>query len=172
VIISNCSNNYGPFQFPEKLIPKTVLSAREGKAIEVYGNGLNVRDWLFVDDHVEALLRMLQAGRPSQTYTVGGRSERTNLAVVENICALLDELAPAQKPHRELITFVADRPGHDLRYGVDTTRITRELAWEPTRNFGQGLRETVQWYLEREDWWRPIRECSHGGERLGLRQTV
>ena len=172
VVISNCSNNYGPFQFPEKLIPNTILNAREGNAIEVYGNGRNVRDWLYVDDHVEALLRMLQSGRPGRTYTVGGRSERTNLAVVESICALLDELAPAQKSHRDQITFVADRPGHDLRYGVNTTRIRRELAWEPSRSFEQGLRETVQWYLEREDWWRPIRERTHNGERLGLRRTV
>jgi dTDP-glucose 4,6-dehydratase len=171
-LVSNCSNNYGPFQFPEKLIPTAILNGLEGKAIEVYGDGLNVRDWLFVDDHVEALLRMVQAGEPGRTYCVGGQSERTNLAVVKAICGLLDEMAPAGRAHEELITFVQDRPGHDRRYAIDASRISSELGWSPRHAFEPGLCETVRWYLDRADWWRPIREARHDGGRLGLGRTA
>lgn len=171
-IVSNCSNNYGPFQFPEKLIPTVILNGLEGKPIDVYGDGLNVRDWLFVDDHVEALIRMIEAGEPGRTYSVGGESERTNIAVVRAICALLDEMAPAGRPHEQLIAFVQDRPGHDRRYAVDASRLAAELEWTPRHRFEQGLRETVRWYLDRPDWWRPIREARHAGTRLGLRRTV
>jgi dTDP-glucose 4,6-dehydratase len=167
-LVSNCSNNYGPFQFPEKLIPTAILNGLEGKPIEVYGDGLNVRDWLFVDDHVEALLRMVQAGKPGSTYCVGGQSERTNLAVVKAICGLLDEMAPAGRAHEELITFVEDRPGHDRRYAIDASRIRSELGWTPRHAFEPGLRETVRWYLDHAEWWRPIREARHAGGRLGL----
>jgi dTDP-glucose 4,6-dehydratase len=172
VIISNCSNNYGPFQFPEKLIPTAILNAKEGWPIDVYGDGGNVRDWLHVNDHVEALLQILEAGQPGRTYNVGGHSERTNIAVVEAICALLDEMAPGPKPHCELMRFVADRPGHDRRYAIDTTRITSELGWAPIHTFEQGLRETVGWYLGHEDWWRPLRAKHHAGGRLGLKRVV
>ena len=172
VIISNCSNNYGPFQFPEKLIPTVILNAREGRPVDVYGDGGNVRDWLHVDDHVDAMVRMLEGGRPGRTYVVGGDSERTNIAVVEGICALLDEMAPGATPHRELIQFVEDRPGHDRRYAIDASRIRSELGWAPAHTFDQGLRETVQWYLDHESWWRQLREKRHGGDRLGLKREV
>lgn len=171
-IISNCSNNYGPFQFPEKLIPTVILNAREGRPVDVYGDGGNVRDWLHVDDHVSALLLMLEAGQPGRTYAVGGNSERTNIAVVESICALLDEMAPKAAPHRELIRFVDDRPGHDRRYAIDASRIASELGWAPAHTFERGLRETVGWYLDHEDWWRPLREKRHAGDRLGLKRVV
>jgi dTDP-glucose 4,6-dehydratase len=171
-LVSNCSNNYGPFQFPEKLIPTVILNGLERKTVEVYGDGLNVRDWLFVDDHVEALVRMVQAGHPGRTYCVGGNSERTNLAVVKAICGLLDEMAPAGRPHETLIAFVEDRPGHDRRYAIDASSISSDLGWTPRHDFEQGLRETVRWYLDRADWWRPIREARHAGTRLGLRRTV
>ena len=172
VIISNCSNNYGPFQFPEKLIPTVILNAREGRPVDLYGDGGNVRDWLHVDDHVDALLRMSQVGRPGRTYVVGGNGERTNMAVVEGICALLDEMAPGAKPYRELVQFVEDRPGHDRRYAIDPSRIRSELDWAPARTFGEGLRETVRWYLDNEVWWRPLREKRHAGDRLGLKRVV
>jgi len=169
VVISNCSNNYGPYQFPEKLIPLTTLNALEGKPIDVYGDGRQVRDWLHVDDHVAALMAMLERGAPGETYCVGGRSERANIDVVEAICEHLDALAPGGASRRGLIRFVADRPGHDRRYAIDCSKIERELGWRPLVSFEDGLRETVRWYLERRDWWAPIRERRHGGARIGLR---
>ena len=170
VLISNCSNNYGPFQFPEKLIPLAILNALEGRPIPVYGDGLNVRDWLHVNDHVEALTLIAASGRIGETYNVGGRNERTTLQVVQTICALLDEMKPrAGGSHADLIAFVTDRPGHDRRYAIDATKLEDELGWRADHRFADGLRETVQWYLERDDWWRPIRDGRFAGERLGLR---
>jgi dTDP-glucose 4,6-dehydratase len=168
VMVANCSNNYGPHQFPEKLIPLTLLSALEGRPIPVYGKGENVRDWLFVEDHARALARILDAGEIGETYVIGGRAERTNLDVVGLVCDLVDEMSPRQGggQRRELIGFVADRPGHDLRYAVDCSKLERDLGWRPEVTFEEGLRRTVRWYLDREDWWRPIRE-RYAGERLG-----
>lgn len=170
VVLSNCSNNYGPCQFPEKLIPLMVLKGLAGEALPVYGKGDNVRDWLYVEDHAEALRSILRNGAPGRSYNVGGNSERTNLQVVHAICDILDEIRPAQKPRRELIHFVADRPGHDLRYAIDATRIANELGWRPRQSFESGLRETVQWYLDNESWWRRIQDGSYRGERLGLEE--
>ena len=170
VVTSNCSNNYGPYQFPEKLIPLTILNALEGKPLPVYGDGKNVRDWLFVNDHADALRLVLTEGKPGETYCIGGASERANIDVVHAICDLLDSIAPDARigARRNLITFVRDRPGHDHRYAIDTSKITNELGWRPTRTFEQGLAETVRWYLDRSDWWQPIREGKYRGERLGL----
>jgi len=167
-VISNCSNNYGPFHFPEKLIPLTVLNAIEGKPLPVYGDGQNVRDWLYVDDHVRALTQVLTAGRLGHKYNVGGRSERTNLQVVEGICDILDDLVPTRGSRRRLITFVTDRPGHDRRYAIDPSKIERELGWRALESFETGLRKTVRWYLDNRAWWQPLREGTYGGERLGL----
>jgi dTDP-glucose 4,6-dehydratase len=167
-IITNCSNNYGQWHFPEKLIPLVILNALEGKSLPVYGDGRQVRDWLFVEDHVDALVLALQQGRPGQTYNVGGRSERTNLDVVQNICDLLDRLKPADRPRRELIRFVEDRPGHDRRYAIDCSKVERELGWTRRETFESGLEKTVHWYLDNEAWWRPIREKVYDGRRLGL----
>ena len=170
VVISNCSNNYGPYQFPEKLIPLTILNALEGKPLPVYGDGKNVRDWLFVNDHAEALRLLVTAGKPGETYCIGGASERANIDVVHAICDHLDAIAPDSKigPRRNLITFVRDRPGHDHRYAIDAAKIANEFGWRPTRTFEQGLAETVRWYLDRRDWWQPIRDGKYRGERLGL----
>lgn len=179
VLVTNCSNNYGPYQFPEKLIPLMILQALEGQPLPVYGRGDNVRDWLYVDDHARALLRILEAGRVGETYLIGGRSERTNLEVVRALCALLDEMRPIGRnpdfrgpPHarryEELITFVPDRPGHDRRYAMDPTRLEQELGWRPRESFESGLRKTVAWYLENRWWWEPIRSGRYRGERLGL----
>jgi dTDP-glucose 4,6-dehydratase len=172
VIVANCSNNYGPYQFPEKLIPLTLLSALEGRPIPVYGKGENVRDWLYVEDHARALGAILTTGAVGETYLIGGGAERANLDVVRLVCDLVDELSPRQGggSRRELIGFVADRPGHDLRYAVDCSKLERELGWRPAVSFEEGLRRTVAWYLEREDWWRPIRE-RYAGERLGKTAT-
>ena len=169
-LLTNCSNNYGPFQFPEKLIPLVILAAREGKPLPVYGKGENVRDWLYVEDHCRALRRVLAAGRAGESYNIGGDSERSNLAVVSAICDLVDELCPTAptRPCRELVTFVADRPGHDLRYAMDATRIKTELGWQPTESFETGLRRTVQWYLEHDDWANRVTSGKYRGERLGL----
>ena len=167
-LISNCSNNYGPYHFPEKLIPLVILNAIEGQPLPVYGDGQHRRDWLYVDDHVRALVAILTRGKVGEKYNVGGRSERTNLAIVQTICDILDELVPAPRCRRELISFVADRPGHDRRYAIDCTKIERELAWRPLESFDAGLRKTVQWYLDNPSWWRPLRERIYGGERLGL----
>ena len=167
VIVSNCSNNYGPHHFPEKLIPLTVLNALEGKPLPVYGDGSNVRDWLYVEDHAAALHLIATTGRPGETYNVGGRNERTNLQVVHAICDLLDELAPGAGSRRELVTFVPDRPGHDRRYAIDAAKVETELGWRAKETFESGLRKTVQWYLDRRDWWEPLRE-RYSGQRLGL----
>ena len=167
-LISNCSNNYGPYQFPEKLIPLTILNARDGKPLPVYGTGSNVRDWLYVDDHARALLLILQTGRVGETYNVGGRNEQTNLAVVERICELMDIYAPSGAPYRRLITFVADRPGHDLRYAIDATKLETELQWRAQETFATGLEKTVRWYLANEAWWGPLRRNVYAGSRLGI----
>jgi dTDP-glucose 4,6-dehydratase len=168
VLVSNCSNNYGPRQFPEKLIPLVLLNALEGRPLPVYGDGSNVRDWLHVEDHARALHAVLTRGAPGRTYCVGGDSERSNLSVVEAICDLLDQRRPAAAPRRDLVTFVADRPGHDARYAVDAGRITAELGWTPRETFETGLAATVDWYLANESWWRPLRGRYEGG-RLGLK---
>jgi dTDP-glucose 4,6-dehydratase len=171
VLISNCSNNYGPYHFPEKLIPLVILNALEGRPLPVYGDGGNVRDWLYVEDHAEALHRILTCGAPGRSYNVGGRNERTNLQVVQTICDLVDAAAPplASGPRRGLIAFVADRPGHDRRYAIDPTRIETELGWAPETGFEDGIRKTVAWYLDRQDWWGPLR-ARYDGQRLGLKR--
>jgi dTDP-glucose 4,6-dehydratase len=167
VIVSNCSNNYGAYQFPEKLIPLAVLNALEGLPLPVYGKGENVRDWLFVDDHVAALDLIAARGRVGETYNVGGGNERRNVDVVRAICAVLDRLVPAERPREELITFVADRPGHDARYAIDAGKLERELGWRARHTFESGLEKTMRWYLDNDWWWRPLR-TSYAGERLGL----
>jgi dTDP-glucose 4,6-dehydratase len=170
VVMTNCSNNYGPYQFPEKLIPLMILNALEGKPLPVYGKGENVRDWLFVDDHVRALLLVLERGRLGEEYNVGGNSERRNLDVVREICRLLDELVPGSKhrPHEKLITYVQDRPGHDLRYAIDAGKIRDELGWQPQETFASGLRKTVQWYLDNRAWCEAVQGRGYRRERLGL----
>ena len=168
VVLSNCSNNYGPFHFPEKLIPLTILNALEEKPLPVYGNGANVRDWLFVEDHAHALELVATEGMPGQSYNVGGRCERSNLSVVETICDTLDQLRPRRGgSYRELIAFVPDRPGHDRRYAIDASKIERELGWRPAETFESGLAKTVRWYIENDWWWKPIRDGQYTGERLG-----
>jgi dTDP-glucose 4,6-dehydratase len=168
--VTNCSNNYGPYHFPEKLIPLTILNALAEQPLPVYGRGENVRDWLFVDDHAAALLHVLQGGRVGETYLVSGREERRNIDVVRRICELMDEYAPRPggRPHADLITFVTDRPGHDLRYAVDSSKLQRELGWRPAESFDSGLRKTVRWYLESRSWWERVRSGVYRGERLGL----
>lgn len=168
VLVSNCSNNYGPRQFPEKLIPLTILNALEGRALPVYGAGRNIRDWLHVEDHARALHTILARGEPGRSYNVGAQCERTNIEVVNRICAAMDRLRPAGAPHARLIAFVPDRPGHDLRYAIDATRIVGELGWQPEIGFDEGLERTVRWYIDNPDWWRPLRETVYRGERLGL----
>lgn len=167
-VISNCSNNYGPYHFPEKLIPLVALNALEYKAIPVYGDGSNVRDWLYVRDHARALVLILTKGRTGERYNVGGSNERTNLQVVHSICDTLDRLRPGSAPRRELIEFVPDRPGHDARYAIDASKLKNELGWNADEDFESGLRKTILWYLENEQWWRPLREKKYAGERLGL----
>ena len=162
-LTTNCSNNYGRFQFPEKLIPLMILNAREGKALPVYGDGKNVRDWLYVEDHCEAIATVLRGGQPGETYNIGGWNEKANLEIVQTICDLLDEMAPrAAGSRRELITFVKDRPGHDRRYAMDARKIERELGWKPKATFEDGLRKTVRWYLENEEW---VRDVTSGAYR-------
>jgi dTDP-glucose 4,6-dehydratase len=168
VIVSNCSNNYGPRQFPEKLIPLMILAALEGRPLPVYGDGGNVRDWLYVEDHARALGLILARGRAGETYNVGGRNERTNLDVVTQVCAIMDRMRPDGAPHARLITFVADRPGHDRRYAIDATKLEAELGWRARETFETGIEKTVAWYLANEDWWRPLRERVYDGGRLGL----
>jgi dTDP-glucose 4,6-dehydratase len=170
VCISNCSNNYGPYQLPEKLIPLTILNALEGKPLPVYGAGTNIRDWLFVDDHVSALIAVAQKGHAGEGYNVGGLNERRNIDVVMRICEILDRLAPKAFPHADLITYVTDRPGHDQRYAIDATKITMELGWKAQETFETGLEKTVQWYLDNQAWWAPLR--GHSGQRLGLTKTA
>jgi dTDP-glucose 4,6-dehydratase len=167
-IISNCSNNYGPYHFPEKLIPLMILNALHGKPLPVYGAGSNVRDWLYVDDHAAALDVVVTRGRIGEKYNVGGRNERTNMDVVTTICAILDRLRPAAAPHARLITHVADRPGHDQRYAIDASKLESELGWRACETFDTGIEKTVAWYLANEWWWRPLRETVYAGERLGL----
>jgi len=168
VLVTNCSNNYGPFHFPEKLIPVTILSALAGRPIPVYGQGENVRDWLFVEDHAAALLTALTRGRVGETYTIGGDSEARNIDIVRMICAILDRLRPDGAPRQRLITFVADRPGHDLRYAIDAGKIRAELGWAPTVTLEQGLERTVRWYLDNAPWWRALQARDGVGLRLGL----
>ena len=169
VVVSNCSNNYGPFHFPEKLIPLVILNALEGRTLPVYGDGSNVRDWLYVEDHARALALIVAEGRPGETYNVGGRNERTNLQVVQAVCDLVDAMAGPLRSgaRRGLIAFVADRPGHDHRYAIDATKLETELGWRAREDFDSGLRRTVRWYLDRRDWWEPLR-VRYAGERLGL----
>jgi dTDP-glucose 4,6-dehydratase len=168
VVMSNCSNNYGPYHFPEKLIPLMIINALEGKKLPVYGNGLNVRDWLYVDDHAEALLTVATKGRIGESYNIGGHNEKTNLEVVQAICAILDEIKPdPQGPRERLISHVTDRPGHDARYAIDAGKIGRELGWKPKESFETGLRRTVAWYLANPRWWGDIRSGVYRGERLG-----
>jgi dTDP-glucose 4,6-dehydratase len=172
VVLSNCSNNFGPFHFPEKLIPLAIINAIESEPLPVYGRGANVRDWLFVEDHAVALEWVLMRGRVGESYNVGARSERTNLAVVETICDILDRKRPLAggRSRRELISFVEDRPGHDLRYAIDPTKIETELGWRPQHSFEDALEATVDWYLANEWWWRPIRDERYAGARLGTAQ--
>ncbi len=169
VVISNCSNNYGPLQFPEKLIPLCITKALRGEKLPIYGTGANVRDWLFVDDHARALYLILEKGRLGEKYNVGGASELTNIQVIHKLCDILDELLPHSlyKPHKNLITFVADRPGHDERYAMDFSKLKKELGWSPAVAFDQGLRDTVAWYLSNQNWCESIRARKYAGERLG-----
>ena len=167
VVVSNCSNNYGPYHFPEKLIPLVILNAVNGEALPVYGKGENVRDWLYVEDHARALDLIAEQGRIGERYNVGGRNERRNIDVVRKICAILDELMPANRPREELIDFVSDRPGHDARYAIDASKLENELGWRAQENFDSGIEKTVRWYLENDWWWRPLRE-RYSGQRLGL----
>ncbi|WLI09273.1 dTDP-glucose 4,6-dehydratase [Pseudomonas sp. FP597] len=171
VLVTNCSNNYGPYHFPEKLIPHVILNAIHGRPLPVYGDGLQVRDWLFVEDHARALCEVLCRGAVGETYNIGGHNEKTNIEVVETLCALLEELAP-DKPagverYRDLITFVKDRPGHDLRYAIDAGKIARELGWQPHETFESGIRKTVQWYLQNKTWWQRVLNGQYRPERLG-----
>ncbi len=170
VVVSNCSNNYGPFHFPEKLIPLTIINALEGKHLPVYGKGENVRDWLYVEDHARALDLIAERGRPGETYNVGGRNEQRNIDVVRRICAVLDDLVPAATPREGLIEFVTDRPGHDARYAIDASKLETELGWRAAEDFESGIAKTVRWYLDNDWWWRPLRD-HYAGERLGLVTT-
>ncbi len=169
-LATNCSNNYGPYHFPEKLIPLTIIRALRGESLPVYGKGENVRDWLHVEDHAEALTLVLRKGRPGETYNVGGDSERRNLDVVRAICTTLDDALPnsVNRPHEKLMQFVTDRPGHDQRYAIDAGKIRSELGWRPRHNFDDGLRETVRWYLDNRGWWERVMSGAYRGERLGL----
>ncbi|NSZ56195.1 GDP-mannose 4,6-dehydratase, partial [Agrobacterium vitis] len=166
-VVSNCSNNYGPFHFPEKLIPLMIINAMEGKPLPVYGNGANIRDWLYVEDHARALDIIAERGQIGETYNVGGRNERRNIDVVTRVCALMDELHPSGTPHEKLIQYVTDRPGHDARYAIDATRLETELGWKAQENFETGIEKTVKWYLENRWWWEPLRQ-GYDGSRLGL----
>jgi dTDP-glucose 4,6-dehydratase len=171
VIITNCSNNYGPYHFPEKLIPHVILNAIHGKSLPIYGDGSQIRDWLYVEDHAKALIKVVTNGQIGETYNIGGHNEKTNLEVVETICDLLEELAPKKpagvKNYRDLITFVKDRPGHDVRYAIDASKIERELGWVPEETFETGLRKTVQWYLDNRQWWERVLSGAYRLERLG-----
>jgi dTDP-glucose 4,6-dehydratase len=169
-LITNCSNNYGPYQFPEKLIPLMILNALEGKPLPVYGDGQNIRDWLYVEDHCRAIALVAEKGRPGETYNVGGAAERTNLWLVEQLCQILDELVPnsVYAPHINLVNYVTDRPGHDRRYAIDFRKLNQELGWSPQENIESGLRKTVQWYLDNPDWCKAVMSQNYGRERLGL----
>lgn len=167
IVVSNCSNNYGPYHFPEKLIPLVILNALEGKPLPVYGTGANIRDWLYVEDHARALDVIAERGRIGETYNVGGRNERRNIDVVKRICGLMNELRPAERPHEELIRYVDDRPGHDARYAIDASKLETELGWKAQENFDTGIAKTVRWYLDNQWWWAPLRQ-GYSGQRLGL----
>lgn len=167
-IVTNCSNNYGPWQFPEKLIPLMIINCLKGEKLPVYGQGLNVRDWLHVEDHARALWHALRFGKPGECYCIGGGEERKNIEVVHEICRLLDELAPKASSHRELISYVHDRPGHDQRYAIDAAKAQRELQWRPQESFASGLRGTVNWYLQNRDWWESVHSSVYRGQRLGI----
>lgn len=169
VVLTNCSNNYGPYHFPEKLIPVVILNALAGREIPVYGQGKNVRDWLYVEDHADALLLVLEKGALGRSYNIGGENEAQNIEIVQKICALLDEMHPKGAPHARLITYVADRPGHDLRYAIDPSRIRSELGWRPSVTLDEGLRKTVRWYLDNEAWWKPLQARTGVGQRLGTK---
>lgn len=168
VIVTNCSNNYGPYHFPEKLIPLVILNALEGKPLPVYGKGEQIRDWLFVEDHARALYKVVTEGEVGETYNIGGHNEKQNVEVVETICSLLNELVPQQSDYKDKITFVADRPGHDIRYAIDASKIERELGWKPTETFETGLRKTVEWYLSNKKWCQRVQDGSYQRERLGV----
>ncbi len=170
VVVSNCSNNYGPFHFPEKLIPLVILNALHGQPLPVYGNGANIRDWLYVEDHARALDVIAERGRIGETYNVGGRNERRNIDVVKRICSLMDDLRPSGKPHESLIQYVTDRPGHDARYAIDATKLETELGWKAQENFDSGIEKTVRWYIDNEWWWAPLRK-GYAGQRLGIIKT-
>ena len=172
IIVTNTSNNYGPYHFPEKLIPVVILNALAGKPIPVYGQGLNVRDWLYVEDHADALLTVLARGQNGRSYNIGGENEARNIDLVQMICAILDRLRPADSPYDSLITYVTDRPGHDLRYAIDPARIRSELGWRPSVTLQQGLEKTVQWYLDNEARWRPLQARAGVGKRLGTAQGM
>jgi dTDP-glucose 4,6-dehydratase len=167
VIVTNCSNNYGPYQFPEKLIPLMILNALEAKALPVYGDGKNIRDWLYVEDHVSALATVLAKGTPGETYNIGGQCELSNLEVVNTLCGILDGIYPDKAPHKDLIEFVQDRPGHDFRYAMDISKIQTELGWSPAETFTSGIQKTVQWYIDNPVWWQAILDGSYQLERLG-----
>ena len=168
IVISNCSNNYGPYQFPEKLIPVVIMAAVEGRPIPIYGKGENVRDWLYVEDHAGALLQIVEHGAPFETYNVGGHGECANLKLVQMICAILDEIRPTNRLYSDLITFVKDRPGHDMRYAIDAAKLTSELGWSPKTDLNDGLRKTVTWYLDNQDWLADLKARQGVGQRLGL----
>jgi len=172
VVITNCSNNYGPYQFPEKLIPLVTLNALAGKPLPIYGKGDQIRDWLYVEDHARALVKVVFEGKDGETYNIGGHNEKTNLEVVKTVCKILDELRPKHPgdigKYEELITYVADRPGHDVRYAIDATKIKNELGWVPDETFHSGIRKTITWYLENETWWSRVLDGSYQGQRLGL----
>jgi dTDP-glucose 4,6-dehydratase len=172
VLVTNCSNNYGPYHFPEKLIPLVIINALEGKPLPIYGEGTQVRDWLYVEDHARALIKVLFEGEIGETYNIGGHNEKRNIDVVMSVCSVLDELAPCQldgiEKYEELITFVPDRPGHDFRYAIDASKIEKELGWRPEETFESGLRKTVQWYIKNDDWWRRVIDGSYQGQRLGV----
>ena len=172
VMITNCSNNYGPFQFPEKLIPLMLINALEEERLPVYGDGQQRRDWLFVTDHCSAIERVLEAGQPGRVYNIGGNAEMANLDVIHLLCDLIDERDPGKRPRRDLIQFVTDRPGHDRRYAIDATRIRDELGWEPSVDFATGLAATVDWYLANRDWWQRIRDGRYRSERLGTSRLI
>lgn len=169
VVMTNCSNNYGPFHFPEKLIPVVILNALHGRPIPIYGKGENIRDWLYVEDHADALLLVVQKGKIGRSYNIGGENERRNIDLVQTICAILDKKRPKPLPYADQITYVTDRPGHDARYAIDPSRIRQELGWSPSVTVEQGLERTVQWYLDNEDWWRPLLERHGVGQRLGVK---
>ena len=169
VVLTNCSNNYGPYHFPEKLVPVIILNALAGKPLPIYGDGSNVRDWLYVEDHADALLTVLARGETGRTYNIGGENERTNLQLVQTLCGILDDLRPKDTPYADLITYVTDRPGHDARYAIDPTRIREELGWRPSVTVEEGLRRTVQWYLDNEAWWHPLQQRAGVGTRLGTK---